>query len=226
MTAIPKHIASSGKTLDIRLGVKATAIEGGNDAIRVTAEAGRGYQARAAIVTPPVPQSLALLESGGVELTATERDELEKISYDPCIVLLGFIDDLSLPEPGALRAPTESIEWIADNAQKGVSEREGAVTVHFASEWSEERYDRPEEEILAAMLEEVEGLLGRRVTDPQLKKWRYSRARVSRDEGAHSLGSEPRIILAGDAFAGNRVEGAALSGMRAAELALTALRSR
>jgi len=41
MTEITKYIASSGKTLDVRLGVKATAIRGEADGVHVTAEADR-----------------------------------------------------------------------------------------------------------------------------------------------------------------------------------------
>ncbi|MFP4375741.1 MAG: NAD(P)/FAD-dependent oxidoreductase [Spirochaetales bacterium] len=216
MTAIPKHIASSGKTLDVRLGVKATAIESAAAGVRVVAEAGRAYIADVAVVTPPVPQSLALLEAGGIDLLSSERDELARISYDPCLVLLGFVDDLSLPAPGAVRYVNESIEWIADNAQKGVSERTGSVTAHFASDWSESRYDLPDEEILKSMVLEAERMLGHPIRDPQLKKWRYSRTRSAREEGAHRLEGNGRIILAGDAFSGNRVEGAALSGLEAA----------
>lgn len=214
MTAVAKHLAAG---LDIRLGVRTEAVRQLDSGWAVEADAGRSYRSDAVVLTPPVPQTLALLEAGGVRMADRARETLGAIDYDPCIALLALADEpVSLPEPGVLRRPNETIEWIADNRAKGVSELGPAITVHCAPGFSETHYDEADGEVAARIVESLPEALRVPFSATQMKRWRYSRPRRPLDAGAWSEGLPDGLVLAGDAFAGARVEGAVLSGLAAA----------
>lgn len=214
MTAIPKHLATG---LDIRLGVTASSVRPLESGWAVDADAGRSYRSDAVVLTPPVPQTLALLEAGSVPIADSARETLDAIEYDPCVALLALADEpVSLPEPGVLRRPNDTIEWIADNRAKGVSERGPAITVHCAPGFSETHYDEPDESLAARITEALPDPVRVPFSAVGVKRWRYSRPRRPLDAGAWTDGVPEGIVLAGDAFAGARVEGAVLSGLAAA----------
>ncbi len=242
MTAPAKDMAQG---LDVRVGTRVsqvrTAGDGGPDGpLEVVTEDGTVFGAAALILTPPVPQSVALLEAGGVASADTRIPEgagessserrLGDIVYDKCLVLLARFDgspqsgaategpEPLIPPPGAVRKPSDTIDWIADNGVKGISPKPGALTVHFSPTFSEQYYEADDEAVAAAMIPELRALLGVEPTEYQVKRWRYSKPRKALRTEAAALPHEPRIVLAGDAFAGARVEGAFLSGLRAAAL--------
>lgn len=214
MSSIPKALADG---LDVRLQVQALAVHREEDGWRVEAEGGERYRSRSIIVTAPVPQSLALLAAGGVHVEPEARGRLEQIDYAPCLVLLARCSaPVALPEPGVLRRPSRTIEWIADNAAKGVTDGAPALTVHFAPGFSAEHYEQADGSVANLMIDELRSLLPVTIDLYQVKRWRFSRPTAPLSAGAWTEGLPPGIALAGDAFAGARVEGAALSGMAAA----------
>ena len=112
---------------------------------------------------------------------------------------------------------------IVDNRQKGISET-SLISVYMEEAWSEDWYERPEEETLA----EVERLFREEVGDldiqsRQLKRWRYAQAKDVWHEPFYQVSHHP-IYLAGDVFleaddpsGRTRFESAYLSGLRVAE---------
>ncbi|MEJ5225983.1 MAG: FAD-dependent oxidoreductase, partial [Anaerolineales bacterium] len=119
MTAPAKHLAQS---LNVRLEMKLLALHPEQTGWRAVFENGETLTARAALLTAPVPQSLAVLDAGGVRLEAATRAQLEAIDYEPCIAVMAALHAPSrLPSPGFLRLESEPIAWLADNQTKGVS---------------------------------------------------------------------------------------------------------
>jgi len=111
------------------------------------------------------------------------------------------------------------IAWISDNQQKGVSALP-AVTIHGSGDFSAKHFEDDRDEVARRLIDSASPYLGAKVVDFQVHGWRYSKP-VIVDSSPCMLASEgtdlPPLVLAGDAFAGPRVEGAVLSGWAAAK---------
>lgn len=215
MEAIPAYLAQG---LDVRLATPVAAVQHSGYWSLRTAE-GRRYAARGLILTPPVPQSLALLD-GDVGLPQETRQTLSRIDYDPCLALLLVLDGPSqIPDPGGLWPGGTIISWMADNKQKGISEL-SCVTIHGSPEFSNEYFEADEAQIVQILLEESRSWLGAEVVAQRLERWLYSIPIHLHDRPTLFCEQPGPLAFAGDAFAGPRVEGAALSGLAAAEAIL------
>ncbi len=114
----------------------------------------------------------------------------------------------------------EPIDWIGDNRRKGISE-EPAVTVHAGPEWSRSHFENDETEITVSMI----SLAGKRLdTDlvpsvvvTSLARWRYSWVTNPHPDPCLIASDDPPLLFCGDAFGQPKVEGAALSGLAAAD---------
>lgn len=214
MTALAKSLAQG---LDVRLQTQVTALRQQDGFWNLSTAASETLLARAVILTAPVPQSLALLDAGGVGLEAALRARLEAITYERCLVVMATLDAPSnVPPPGGVALTDGPIAWIGDNQQKGIS-AEPALTIQASAEYSLANWDRPREETARELLAAAAPWLGGQVRQQQMHGWRYSRPERIDDCGALVLSATPPLIIAGDAFAGARIEGAALSGRAAAE---------
>ena len=192
------------------------ALQGVAGAVEGAAE----FAAQAMVLTAPVPQSLALLDAGGVVLADTDRAMLERIAYDPCLALLATLDGPSrLPPPGALEPAAGPLGWIADNHAKGVSPVPTA-TIHATAAWSTENWERDRNTVAGELLRAALPLLGVGVKEWRVHAWRYARPTVLHDTPCLLVRAPRRLVFAGDAFVASRVEGAALSGLAAADALL------
>jgi predicted NAD/FAD-dependent oxidoreductase len=180
---------------------------------------GGGFAADALVLTAPVPQSLTLVDAGGVELESGVRADLESIEYFATIALLVTLDGVpAVPEPGGVQLPeTEPFTFVADNRRKGISAAQ-AMTLHANHDYSAARYDDDPDEVRAELLAFAAPWLGdAAVVEAQLKKWRYAGPvqPLPAECVATTVAGAP-LVFAGDAFGGPKVEGAARSGMAAA----------
>jgi renalase len=219
MNKLAKHLAT-GLTVDV--DVKIERIERQGDRWLVSAENGERYESGALLLTPPVPQSLALLDAGQIELTDEDRHALESITYSPCIAaMFRFSGDVKIPAPGGVQRPAHTIPWIADNQQKGISD-EPVLTLHADPDYSRRYWDAPEVEIVETMQAYLQPYLKPdvRLIDAQIKRWRYSFPETLYAKPVLLAADLPMLVFAGDAFGGPRVEGAYLSGLAAGKAIL------
>jgi renalase len=216
--ALAKHLAQD---LDVQLSIKLKSVaEGNNGRWLAIGENGERFECQAIVLTPPVPQSLALLDNGHFEMPASERRQLEAIEYAPCLCGMFLVDgEIALPEPGAFQRPSHAISWIADNLRKGISPEGRVLTVHAGPDSSHAHWPDSDESILTWMNQEIEPLLspGAVVRENQLKRWRYALPVRLHPDRFLSTQSGPLLYFAGDAFHEPRVEGAMLSGLAVAE---------
>lgn len=216
MTAVAKHLAAN---LTVHNQTKLTQIRVMADGWEVVAEDGRTFAARALLLTPPVPQSLALLDAGDVPLTADDRAALERIEYAPCLSGLFWIEGgISLPAPGAVQQPEQAISWLADNQQKGISPEAAIVTAHANPQQSKIWYEAPKGELVGLFMGGLRPYLSTTsiIKGHHIHRWRYALPLVTHPKRTLLADGLPPLAFAGDAFNGPRVEGAALSGLAAA----------
>jgi predicted NAD/FAD-dependent oxidoreductase len=216
MNNLAKRLA---KDLDTRVNVRIQEVRPIENGWQVRSEDGRLYTSQALLLTPPVPQSLALLDTGGTCLSSADRQALERVEYAPCMAGLFWVDgSVQLPEPGAVQSPEAPVSWIANNRQKGISPDADIVTVHAGPAHSRLLWNETEAAALSSLQSALQPFLDpiARIIEAQLKRWRYAMpTTIHSDPCLLASGLSP-LVFAGDAFGGPRVEGAALSGLAAA----------
>ncbi|MDX1662666.1 MAG: FAD-dependent oxidoreductase [Candidatus Promineifilaceae bacterium] len=216
MERLAEHLAPG---LDVQLqgAVGAASWDG---AWQIKVEDGDTVRAGALLLTPPVPRSLALLRVGNVALPGDVWEALEAIDYEPCLALLLSLDGPSaIPPPGGLWPSGGAIGWIADNVQKGLSPMP-AVTIHATPTFSRRHWATAEEAVTRLLLEEASPWLEATVMAARLVRWQYSKPPRTYPYPCLYSSRPAPLAFAGDAFAGPRVEGAALSGLAAADALL------
>jgi len=226
---VPRYIAPQGMNVlakllatgvPVTIGTRVASVRTGGAGWAVHTESGAVFDAHTLLLTPPVPQSLALLAAGDVQIDAVQAAALGGIEYKRCIALLASLHGPSaVPAPGAVWFDGEPVSWLADNAQKrSPKDSDGALTIHAGPQYSLENWDEPDEVVTRELFGAVHRFLGAAVREAQLQRWRYSQPVNPLAERClvSSAGGEP-VVFAGDAFGGPRVEGAILSGLAAAE---------
>lgn len=214
MTAVAKHLA---RDLRVRLQTRIVSLRRTATSWLAEVESGEALQANAVILTPPIPQSLGLLDAGNVEVPPDIRADLDGIQYERCLAVMAVLDaPARVPPPGGLAPPEAPIAWIADNQAKGISPIP-AVTLHATPAFSVENGDGDRTLNGQRLLQAAAPWLGAQVTEFQVHAWRYSKPIQVLPAKTLMLSRSPPLFLAGDAFGGPRVEGAALSGWTAAE---------
>jgi predicted NAD/FAD-dependent oxidoreductase len=218
MTSIPKYVS---RGLDVRTAEKAVRIADTDDGWEVVCESGLRAGGDALVLAVPVPQALDLASSGSYGLPDGSRRQLEAVSYDPCLALMVLLDaSTGVPEPGGMQIKGEPLDWIGDNRRKGISGAP-AVTVHAGPEWSRSHFEGDETEITEAMI----SLAGKRLgtdlapslVETSLARWRYSWVTNPHPDPCLFASDDPPLLFCGDAFGQPKVEGAALSGLAAAD---------
>ncbi len=216
MTAVAKHLAQNLSLHKQTKLEKTRLVENGWEAVAVD---GRSYQSSALLLTPPVPQSLALLNAGQVPLVEKDQAALEKVTYAPCLSGLFWIEgEVTLPEPGALQRPEAPVSFLADNQKKGISPEAIIITAHANPMMSNIWYEAPKGELVGLFMRELRPYLSKNsvVKEHHIHRWRYSLPTKTYPQRT-LLDGLPPLAIDGDAFNGPRVEGAALSGLAAAE---------
>lgn len=221
--ALAAHLAEG---LDVRLDTRLVALQQAKVGWAGVDAAGAVIEARAVLLTAPVPQSLALLAAGGVALPPADRAALAAVAYAPCLCGLFVVEgETQLPEPGALQRPGHAVSWISDNQGKGISPQRRIVTVHAGREASAARWAQEDRHVLDWLASELNPWLApdAAVVGSSLKRWRYAVPTHLYHERCFVAALNPPLVFAGDAFDGPRVEGAFLSGWAAGQRLLVAL---
>ncbi|WP_162909450.1 NAD(P)/FAD-dependent oxidoreductase [Aggregatilinea lenta] len=217
MQALATHLAAG---LPVQTGTRIVSIVPDGAGWLARDAGGSAYHAPALILTPPVPVALGLLDPDAAALAPSDHAILTHIDYTPCLSGLFWMNgDMRLPEPGAVQRPNATITWIADNRRKGISPDATLVTIHAGPDYSRQYWDRSDTEALNALASALQLFKDYRteIVQSRLDRWRYATPIGIYRERCLKASDLPPLIFAGDAFGGPRVEGAALSGLAAAE---------
>ncbi len=215
MNSLAKHLA---RNLDISINRLVTGIQPDDSGWTLEDSAGSVYQSKGLVMTPPVPEALALLTKNGIDLREDDHNALRRIRFGPCLCGIHEIEGgLELPAPGAVQNFQANVYWVADNQAKGISQT-AVVTSHANAKFSRQNWDAPEADIIRELESAVQPYLkeGACIIQTQLKKWRYSVPLTTHADDCLLADGLPPLVFAGDAFGGRgRFEGAFLSGMAA-----------
>lgn len=226
-----------GRGLDIRQNVTITLIERRNRTYYLYEGEQIVASAHYLVVTPPAPQSAALLDGLDDQLAATARSA----DYDPCwTVMLGFAG-MGQPEQGVIQSgKSQSGKSQSGNSQSGKfgmgwarwhssgnleSGYRASLVLQAGPAWSRAHLEQPAEEIADRLWQEfTAGQPGRiahaKADYCKAHRWRYARVASAVDRQARRLSDDRSIVLAGDWLGGPRIEAAWQSGMMAADLLL------
>jgi renalase len=218
MRSIPERLAE-GLEVETEVTVRRLDVDGTH--VRIVA-GGRHLTARGAMVTAPLPQSLALLDASAIPLPAEGRGMAEGVDYNSTLAVMAVLEEPgSLPD-GHAAFDEGPIAWVADNQHKGIS-AVPAVTIHSSAAYASAHLGSEIAEWTAELAVAAESALGVRVVEAVGHRWRYSQPRTTLDQGCLAAVTAAPVILAGEVFAGARVEGAFLSGDAAARQLLDRL---
>jgi hypothetical protein len=111
------------------------------------------------------------------------------------------------------------LTWIADNQQKGISPDVSTITIHADADFAEKQWEAPDEIRGALMLEAAKPHIQAKVIEYNCHRWGFTLP-INPWPEPYFQNASLKLTLAGDSFGGARVEGAALSGIAAAQAVL------
>ena len=227
MNQIAKHLASKLPDDRVLLNEKIIEISIVEDTLLLKCEGGREIQAKTLVITSPIPQTLDLLNS--IDPAASfdaVRQELAKVNYDPCVAFMGFFDADEFPlDALPIQSHDAVISFMADNYSKGLTSEKASLTVHLAAEASRGMFTAHDQVIVGFICHQMKQLFGlKKLSTPKtydIQRWRYATPLTTLPrpylEWACGGLSGPRILFAGEAFGGAKIEGAFLSAQAAAQ---------
>lgn len=185
---------------------------------RVALADGAAVEAPAVLLTAPAPQAHALL--AGVPLVPGAEDVLAGLGYEPCFAVLAGYEGATPPPWPAVRVEGHpDLAWLAhDGSRRGAGPSDPVVLVaHATPAFTRAHLGAPTDAVADALLRAATAVWAPadRPTWRDVHRWRYARPIAVRPEPYLVLA--PGLLAAGDAFGGDRVEGAFLSGLAAAE---------
>lgn len=208
--AIAKYLAQN---LEVHTSTRVINIQWQSDRWEAQTDKGQIFTAKQLLLTPPVPQSLALLEN----LNLTLPEKLIQVAYHPCIAVLALLEgETQIPSPGGIWLDGNPITWLNCNYQKGISPNAYGVTLQASSSYSQINWEKDDSTIITDLLNSASSWLDSPLVTAQIHRWRYSQADIVYGEPYLALTQPGPLILAGDAFLSSNVEGAVLSGLAAA----------
>jgi predicted NAD/FAD-dependent oxidoreductase len=202
----------------IRLGVV-------NGLWQATLEDGRLVRARSLLLTPPPPQSSALLADSAPEASA----EIAQHRSLPCLAVGAIFSRTELSWKG-IQAPDDAVlTWIGNDSSKRpeLHPDRTILMLHGSPDFSTVNASAPEEEITAALLRRASEMTSRDWVSPSevfLQRWRYALPAPGETPRGPAVYSAPApLVVAGDWCAGGRIEGAWLAGRDASDQLLALL---
>ncbi len=213
MNSLAKDLATD---LDCRTDQLAFTVRRREEGWTVVIDDGSTIDADAIVLTAPLAQSWSLLVDTELPIPV----DLFRTPYHRTIGLLAVLDRPSaVPDPGGVQFdPGDAANpfgFIGDNQAKGISPVP-AVTFHATQPWSEERWDDSNESLYDQLVERAAPWIGdATIVEAQVKKWRFAGPVDSWPDPCW-VDDEIGLVMAGDAFAGAKVEGAYNSGVAAA----------
>ncbi|MEM9018073.1 MAG: FAD-dependent oxidoreductase, partial [Verrucomicrobiota bacterium] len=167
----------------------------------------------AILLTPPVPQTVDLIEQSDFDEVIADHlcSELSRAEFHPQFtVILNFKGTFSFPGDAYALINSDrrhEIAWLSHENRKvdRIPEGETVLIAQMAPGWTKEHWSAPQEVIIETSLEAVRRLL--RIDLPDLQwadtqRWRYAHPKTAASLEAMKPGAEIGLFFAGDGFIG------------------------
>jgi predicted NAD/FAD-dependent oxidoreductase len=148
---------------------------------------------------------------------------LSSLAMAPCLALVARYPRKDYPWRG-IQAPDHAvISWIGHDTSKrpDLHPDTTILVIHASATFSRDNFGTSEDIVVAQLLASASDIVGVDLTTPAesfLQRWRYALGSRDGAERARLIDSPASLILAGDAVAGGKIEGAWLSGLEAVRL--------
>ena len=217
MNAVVRHLA---ERLDVRFGQRVTRVEHRNGAWHLEVNDGWVGPFDAVIVTAPPSQAAALLSDVAPAIASACADR----EVSPCIAaMVRFAERVPLELDGAF-VQSGPLSWVArDNSRAGRPNGERWV-LHATPAWSQQHLEEDPDAMAHRLVDAFAQALGAPLPEAvivQGHRWRYALPQCEGVPQRSALDASRGLVVAGDAWAGGRVEGAWLSGVAAASRLLS-----
>lgn len=215
MSALAAALAAANG-LTIERQSKVTTVRAHDGVWTLTCEDGKSFRAHRLIVTSPPPQGADLLAEVAPEAAAL----LRTITLAPSLALAARFPRRAIPWHG-IQSDDATISWIGHDTSKreDLHHDRSIIMVHATSAFSRAHYNEPEDKIRQVLLVRASELSGDDFSHPEsvfLQRWRYALPDHPPDGlPARFFNLPAPLILAGESFAGGKIEGAWLSGRAA-----------
>ena len=211
MNAIAKDLALS---LDVRCGVRVAPLVRRDERWHLRSDDDRELGSFDQIVITAPPEQAAEL----IGETSPLAESARRIRMQPCwAVLVGLDSSVPVPFDGAF-CNESSLSWIARDSSKPGRPAGEAWVLHASPSWTAAHVDMDRATVadeLCAEFSKLTGVVFEDVVHVAAHRWLYSRPEPQAPE-VSTWDEVRRLALAGDGTSGGRVEGAVLSGERAA----------
>jgi len=223
MSSLGRALAVEGN-IEIERQAQVVSIRADQGTWALVSEDGRTFEACALVVTCPPPQGAALLAEAAPEAA----DFLRGLEMEPCLVVAAAFSRRELDWHG-IQSEDATVSWIGHDSSKRADLHDGktVVVIHASPAFSRENYGGAEDDVARKLLSRAGEMAGTDLSSPEeyfLQRWRYAQPVVALNATPAHVFKEPApLILAGESFAGGKIEGAWISGGNAATRASVAL---
>ena len=186
----------------------------------VTQGSPRTDDADVLVVAVPAPRALELLGSAPDLIDRAITEELGRVRFDRCLVVLAGYGAEARPQWRAIASTAEPLQWIGLESSKRAAS-EVLIAAHATGAWSAEHWDDPHADVATSLLHAASLAGGPFLAGPrwfQVERWRHAKPTVLATARALLSEHDHRpVVFCGDWCLAPRVESAWLSGAAAAE---------
>ncbi len=214
--------------IEVRTGCKAHEVEERDESV-VVRHSGGTIEADHAILAIPAP---ALAKLTGT-ISEEDRAQIEAVRFVPNLLLyFGYERPITVQHPlvtpaGPDRHPIARIRTISEWVPSYVPEGKELISVHASSWRSAELIDEEPEKAINELRRDAEAIFGRLADPDWIRLYPRAEAVVLPEPGHYRRmrtflrRPRKRLLYAGDWLTGSTIEGAARTGINAAEVILS-----
>jgi predicted NAD/FAD-dependent oxidoreductase len=211
MNAIAQHLAEG---LDVRFNQLITGIKPHRTKWLLETADGQFAEFDWVVSTLPAEQAKVILPD-----SYQQKKALQSVQMEPCFTLMLGYDSARHSAWDAAFISQSILSWVSVNSAKPNRAKPYTLVAMSQNAWARDNFARPEAQIIAELLSELEGVMGEKLGDAtyiKLKKWKYANADKQKTELSY-VDHAAKLACCGDWCISGRIESAFMSSSRLAE---------